>query len=154
MASGKVNSKCVARAIMQAESMSQPEGNDGQERKVEASQDDDQRNAEHEARRLGTSRDQSKSAGDVKDTTSNQTGKRRDSDRHIETERGKIFGGILRQLIADSDDQLAEYRSKIEKLEQRHQRLLALYEQLQVEADAGEDEELREDEVQTRSEEE
>jgi hypothetical protein len=29
-----------------------------------------------------------------------------------------------------------------------------LYEQLQVEADAGEDEELREDEVQTRSEEE
>ncbi len=57
-------------------------------------------------------------------------------------------------MIADSDDQLAEYRSKIEKLEQRHQRLLALYEQLQVEADAGEEEELREDEVQTRSEEE
>jgi hypothetical protein len=100
------------------------------------------------------SRGQGESAGDVKDTTGNPTGKRRDSDRHIETERGKIFGGILRQLIADSDDQLAEYRSKIEKLEQRHQRLLALYEQLQVEADAGEDEELREDEVQTRSEEE
>ncbi len=128
--------------------MSQPKGNggQGQERKAEASQDDDQRNAEHEARRLGTSRDQSKSAGDVKDTTSNQTGKRRDSDRHIETERGTIFGGILRQLIADNDDQLAEYRSKIEKLEQRGLQLLALYEQLQVETSKGEDEELSEEE--------
>lgn len=134
--------------------MSQPEGNDGQERKAEASQDDDQRNTEHEARGLGSSTGQGKSAGDVKDTTGNPTSKRRDSNRHIETERGKIFGGILRQLIADSDDQLAEYRSKIEKLEQRHQRLLALYEQLQVEADAGEDDELPEDEVQTPSEEE
>jgi hypothetical protein len=144
----KVNSKCVAHAIMLGESMSQPKGNggQGQERKAEASQDDDQRNAEHEARRLGTSRDQSKSAGDVKDTTSNQTGKRRDSDRHIETERGTIFGGILRQLIADNDDQLAEYRSKIEKLEQRGLQLLALYEQLQVETSKGEDEELSEEE--------
>ena len=144
--SGKVNSKCVARAIMQGESMSQPEGNDGQERKAEASQDDNQRNAEHEARRLGTSRDQSKSAGDVKDTTSNQTGKRRDSDGHSNTERGTISGGILRQLIAETHDQLAEYRSKIEKLEQRSLQLLALYEQLQVETSKGEDEELSEEE--------
>jgi hypothetical protein len=136
--------------------MSQPEGNggQGQERKAEASQDDDQRNAEHEARRLGASRDQSKSAGDVKDTTSNQTGKRRNSDRHIETERGTIFGGILRQLIADNDDQLADYRSKIEKLEQRGLQLLVLYEQLQIETSKGEDEESSEDEGQTRSEEE
>ena len=136
--------------------MSQPEGNgrQGQERKAEASQDDDQRNAEHEARRLGAFRDQSKSARDVKDTTGNQTGKRRDSDRHIETERGTIFGGILCQLIADNDDQLAEYRSKIEKLEQRGLQLLALYEQLQVETSKGEEDELSEDEVQTRSEEE
>jgi hypothetical protein len=141
---------------MLGESMSQPEGNggQGQERKAEASQDDDQCNAEHEARRLGASRDQSKSAGDVKDATSNQTGKRRDSDRHIETERGTIFGGILCQLIADNDDQLAEYRSKIEKLEQRGLQLLALYEQLQVETSTGEEEESSEEEVQARSEEE
>jgi hypothetical protein len=127
--------------------MSQPEGNDGQERKVEASQDDDQRNAEHEARGLGASRDQGESAGDVKDTTGNPTGKRRDSDRHIETERGKIFGGILRQLIADNDAQLAEYHSKIEKLEQRGLQLLALYEQLQAEMGEGEDEESPEEEL-------
>jgi hypothetical protein len=134
--------------------MSQPEGNDGQEGKAETSQDDDQRNAEHEARRLGASRGQGESAGDVKDTTGNPTGKRRDSNRHIETERGKIFGGILRQLIADNDDQLADYRSKIEKLEQRRLQLLALYEQLQVETDEGEEDKLSEDEVQVRSEEE
>ncbi len=134
--------------------MSQPEGNDGQEGKAETSQDDNQRNAEHEARRLAASRGQGESAGDVKDTTSNPTGKRRDSNRHIKTERGTIFGGILRQLIADNDDQLAEYRSKIEKLEQRGLQLLALYEQLQVETTTGEDEESSEEEVQGRSEEE
>ncbi|HEY9603165.1 MAG TPA: hypothetical protein V6C85_16240 [Allocoleopsis sp.] len=134
--------------------MSQPEGNDGQETKVQTSQDDDQCNAEHEARGLGTSASQGKSAGNVKNTTSNPTGKRRDSNRHVETERGKIFGGILRQLIADNDGQLAEYRSKIEELEKRGQQLLALYEQLQVEADEGEEDELSDDEVQMRSEEE
>jgi hypothetical protein len=139
---------------MQGESMSQPEGNDGQETKVQTSQDDNQRNAEHEARGLGTSASQGKSAGDVKNTTSNPTGKRRDSNRHVEIERGKIFGGILRQLIADNDAQLAEYRSKIEELEKRGQQLLALCEQLQVEADEGEEEELSEGEVQARSEEE
>ncbi|HEY9668925.1 MAG TPA: hypothetical protein V6C91_19100 [Coleofasciculaceae cyanobacterium] len=139
--------------------MSQPEGNDGQERKAEASQDDNQRNTEHEARGLGASNAQGKSAGDVQNTTGNSTGKRRDSDRHIETERGKIFGGILRQLIADNDDQLADYRSKIEKLEHRRLQLLALYEQLQLDIGEGEDEEppeeeLSEDEAQVRSEEE
>lgn len=134
--------------------MSQPEGNDGQETKVQTSQDDNQCNAEHETRGLGTSASQGKSAGDVKNTTSDPTGKRRDSDRHVETERGKIFGGILRQLIADNDGQLAEYHSKIEELEKRGQQLLALYEQLQVEADEGEEDELSEDEVQKRSEEE
>ncbi len=134
--------------------MSQSKGNDGQERKAKASQDDAQRNTEHEARRLGASRDQGESDGDVKDTTGNPTGKRRDSDRHIKTERGKIFGGILRQLIADNDVQLAEYRSKIEKLEQRGLQLLALYEQLQVETSTGEDEESSEEKVQGRSEEE
>ncbi len=139
--------------------MSQPEGNDGQERKAEASQDDNQRNAEHEARGLGASTGQGKSAGHVKNTTGNPTGKRRDSDRHIETERGKIFGGILRQLIADNDDQLADYRSKIEKLEHRRLQLLALYEQLQVDIGEGEEDEaseeqLPEDEAQVRLEEE
>jgi hypothetical protein len=132
---------------MQGESMSQAQGNDGQERKAEASQDDDKRDAEHEARGLGTSASQGKSAGDVKNTTGNPTGKRRDSNRHVEIERGKIFGGILRQLIADNDGQLAEYRSKIEELEKRGQQLLALYEQLQVEADEGEDDELPEEEL-------
>jgi hypothetical protein len=57
-------------------------------------------------------------------------------------------------LIADNDDQLADYRSKIEKLEQRRLQLLALYEQLQVETDEGEEDKLSEDEVQVRSEEE
>jgi hypothetical protein len=57
-------------------------------------------------------------------------------------------------LIADNDDQLAEYRSKIEKLEQRGLQLLALYEQLQVETSTGEEEESSEEEVQARSEEE
>ena len=127
--------------------MSQPEGNDGQERKAEASQDDDKRDAEHEARGLGTSASESKSAGDVKNTTGNPTGKRRDSNRHVEIERGKIFGGILRQLIADNDGQLAEYRSKIEELEKRGQQLLGLYEQLQVETDEGEEDELPEEEL-------
>ena len=127
--------------------MSQAQGNDGQERKAEASQDDDKRDAEHEARGLGTSASESKSAGDVKNTTGNPTGKRRDSNRHVEIERGKIFGGILRQLIADNDGQLAEYRSKIEELEKRGQQLLGLYEQLQVETDEGEEDELPEEEL-------
>ncbi len=141
--------------------MSQPEGNDGQERKVEASQDDNQRNAEHEGRRLGTSVGQSESAGDVKDTTSNPTGERGDSDRHVETDSGKASGGILRQLIEEHEDQLAEYRAKlaeyqsmIEKLEQRRRQLLTLYEQLQVETGEGEEEKLPEDEAEARSEEE
>jgi hypothetical protein len=154
VASKKVNSKCVARAIMQGESMSQPEGNDGQERKVEASQDDDQRNVEHEGRRLGASACQGEGAGDVKNRIGNPTGKRRDSDRHIETGRGKIFGGILRQLIVQTRDQLADYRSKIDNLENSLLQLQQLYEHLQAEMSEGEDEESLENEVQKRSEEE
>jgi hypothetical protein len=138
---------------MQGESMSQPEGNDGQERKAKASQDDNQRNAEHESRGLGTSADQGQSARAVKDRISNPTGKRRDSDGYINTERGTISGGILRQLIAETHDQLADYRSKIDKLENRLLQLEELYAQLQAKTGEGEDEELP-DEVQVQSEEE
>ncbi|MBD1807657.1 hypothetical protein H6F98_19725 [Microcoleus sp. FACHB-SPT15] len=133
--------------------MSQPEGNDGQKRKAEASQDDNQRNAEHEGRGLGTSAGQGESAGAVKDRISNPTGKRRDSDRHINTERGTISGGILRQLIEETHDQLADYRSKINKLENRLLQLEELYAQLQAKTGEGEDEELP-DEVQGQLEEE
>ena len=133
--------------------MSQPEGNDGQERKAEASQDDNQRNAEHEGRGLGTSAGQGESDGAVKDRISNPAGKRRDSDGHINPERGTISGGILRQLIAETHDQLADYRSKIDKLENRLLQLEELYAQLQAKTGEGEDEELP-DQVQVQSEEE
>jgi hypothetical protein len=53
----------------------------------------------------------------------------------------------------DTRDQLADYRSKIEKLENRLLQLQQLHEQLQAEMGEDEDEELP-DEVQVQSEEE
>jgi len=129
--------------------MKQPAGNDKKARQAEVSQQkqQDKCNPEHDTGRLGASASQSERARDVKDTTGNPTGKRRDSSRHIITKRGTTFGGILRQLIAENDDQLAEYRSKIEKLEKRRHQLQELYAQLQQEIDEGQDDELS-DEVE------
>ena len=51
--------------------------------------------------------------------------------------RGTTAGGILRQLIEESDDQLAYHESQIKKLTQRREQLQQLYEELQQKA--GED---------------
>jgi hypothetical protein len=65
----------------------------------------------------------------------------------------------LRQLIAQTRDQLADYRSKIDKLENSLLQLQQLYEHLQAEMGTDEEdevpeEELPENDVQMRSEEE
>ncbi len=136
-------------------------GNGEQARQTKARQADNQCNSEHDPGRLGASASQSERAWDVENEASNPTGKRRDSNRHINSKPGKTFGGILRQLIAENNDQLAEYRSKlaeyqskIEELEHRRSQLQEFYEQLQVNAGEDEDEESSEEEVQARSEEE
>jgi len=134
------------------------EGNDTQARQTKVSQPKDKCIDADDGGGLGTSANQSRRIGDVANEAGNPTGKRRDSDGHVKTKRGKIFGGILRQLIEEHDDQLAEYRSKlaeyqskIEKLEQKRYQLQELYEQLQVDTCEGEE---SPDEVQVRLEEE
>jgi hypothetical protein len=150
--------------------MKRSAGNGEKARQTEVSQQQnkqqDQCNPEHEQGGLGTSASQGRSARDDEDKTDNPIGEKRDSSGFSGTERGKSVGGILRQLIAENNAQLAEYRSKlaeyqskIEDLEQRRYQLREFYEQLQAEIGQGEDdelpeEELREDEGQTRSEEE
>ncbi len=138
-----------------------PEGNDTQARQTKVSKPKNKYIDEDGRGRLGASASQGEIAGNVENKTSYPTGKRRDSNRHIDIKSGKTFGGILRQLIAENGDQLAEYRlklaeyqSKIEELEQRRSQLQEFYEQLQAEIGEGEEDELSEDEVQTRSEEE
>lgn len=138
-----------------------PEGNDKQARQTKVSKQKDQHIDEDCRGRLGASASPGERPWDVENETGNPTGKRRDSNRHIDTEPGKKFGGILRQLIAEHDEQLAEYRSKlaeyqskIEELEQRRSQLREFYEQLQVNTDEGEDDELPEHEVQAGREEE
>jgi hypothetical protein len=138
-----------------------PEGNDTQARQTKVSKPKNKYIDEDCRGRLGTSASQSQRAWDVENEASNPTGKRRDSNRHINSKPGKTFGGILRQLIAENNDQLAEYRSKlaeyqskIEELEQRRSQLQEFYEQLQVNAGEDEDKESSEEEVQARSEEE
>ncbi len=150
--------------------MKRSAGNGEKARQTEVSQQQnkqqDQCNPEHEQGGLGTSASQGRSARDDEDKTDNPIGEKRDSSGFSGTERGKSFGGILRQLIAENDDRLAEYRlklaeyqSKIEELEQRRSQLREFYEQLQAEIGDGEDdeaseEELPEDEAQVRLEEE
>ncbi len=138
-----------------------PEGNDEQARQTEVSKQKDQYIDEDCRGGLGASASQGKRAWDVENEAGNPVGERRDSDRYIDTKPGKTFGGILRQLIAENNDQLAEYRSKlaeyqskIEELEHRRSQLQEFYEQLQVNAGEDEDEESSEEEVQARSEEE
>ncbi len=138
-----------------------PEGNDTQARQTKVSKPKNKYIDEDCRGRLGASASQSERAWDVENEASNPTGKRRDSNRHINSKPGKTFGGILRQLIAENNDQLAEYRSKlaeyqskIEELEHRRSQLQEFYEQLQVNAGEDEDEESSEEEVQARSEEE
>lgn len=143
-----------------------PEGNDEQARQTEVSKQKDQYIDEDCRGGLGASASQGNRAWHVENEAGNPVGERRDSDRYIDTKPGKTFGGILRQLIAENDDRLAEYRlklaeykSKIEELEHRRSQLREFYEQLQAEIGDSEDdelpeEELPEDEVQVRSEEE
>ena len=136
-----------------------PEGNDTQARQTKVSKPKNKYIDEDCRGRLGASASQSERAWDVENEAGNPTSERRDSNRHINSKPGKTFGGILRQLIAENGDQLAEYRlklaeyqSKIEELEQRRSQLQEFYEQLQSEM--GGDDEVSEDEGQTRSEEE
>ncbi len=135
--------------------MKQSAGNDEEARQTKVSQQKQQAQCNLEDGRggLGTSASQGESAGDVENETSNPIRQKRDSSRFSSTERGKTFGGILSQLIVDTRDQLADYRSKIEKLENRLLQLQQLHEQLQAEMGEDEDEELP-DEVQVQSEEE
>jgi hypothetical protein len=132
----------------------QSAGNDEEARQTKVSQQKQQAQCNLEDGRggLGTSASQGESAGDVENETSNPIRQKRDSSRFSSTERGKTFGGILSQLIVNTRDQLADYRLKIEKLENMLLQLQQLYEQLQ--AEMGGDDEASEDEVQTRSEEE
>jgi archaellum component FlaC len=133
----------------------QSAGNDEEARQTKVSQQKQQAqcNLENGRGGLGTSASQGESARDVENETDNPIRQKRDSSRFSSTERGKTFGGILSQLIVDTGDQLADYRSKIEKLENRLLQLQQLYEQLQAEMGEDEDEELP-DEVQVQSEEE
>ena len=135
--------------------MKQSAGNDEKARQTKVSQQKQQAqcNLENGRGGLGTSASQGESARDVENETDNPIRQKRDSSRFSSTERGKTFGGILSQLIVDTRDQLADYRSKIEKLENRLLQLQQLYEQLQAEMGEGEDEELP-DQVQVQSEEE
>jgi TolA-binding protein len=137
------------------------EGNDTQARQTKVSKPKNKCIDEDCTGRVGASASQSERAWGVENETGNPTGERRDSNRNIDTKPGKTFGGMLRQLIAEHNDQLAEYRSKlaeyqskIEELEHRRSQLQEFYEQLQVNAGEDEDEELPEDEVQARREEE
>jgi hypothetical protein len=139
----------------------QSAGNDEEARQTKVSQQKQQAQCNLEDGRggLGTSASQGESAGDVENETSNPIRQKRDSSRFSSTERGKTFGGILSQLIVDTRDQLADYRLKIEKLENMLLQLQQLYEQLQAEMGGDEDdeapeEELPEDEVQVRLDEE
>ncbi len=141
--------------------MKQSAGNGEEARPAKVSQQkqQDQCNLEDGRGGLGTSASQGESAGDVENETDNPIREKRDASRFSGTERGKIFGGILSQLIVQTRDQLADYRSKIEKLENMLLQLQQFYEQLQAEIGDSEDdelpeEELPEDEVQARSEEE
>jgi hypothetical protein len=133
----------------------QSAGNDEEARQTKVSQQKQQAqcNLENGRGGLGTSASQGESARDVENETDNPIRQKRDSSRFSSTERGKTFGGILSQLIVDTRDQLADYRSKIEKLENRLLQLQQLHEQLQAEMGEDEDEELP-DEVQVQSEEE
>lgn len=133
--------------------MSQPKGNDKTARQTEASQDDDQRNPEHDTGGLGAFGGQSQSAGNIENKASNSISQRRDSTRHIDIELGEIFGGMLRQLIVENGEQLADYRSKlaeyqskIEKLEHKRLQLRELYEELQGQASTNENEQALEEE--------
>jgi archaellum component FlaC len=132
----------------------QSAGNGEEARQTKVSQHKQQAECNLEDGRggLGTSASQGESAGDVENETNNPICEKRDSIGFSGTQRGKIFGGILSQLIVDTRDQLADYRSKIEKLENMLLQLQQLYEQLQGEM--GGDDEASEDEGQTRSEEE
>jgi hypothetical protein len=132
----------------------QAAGNDEKARQTKVSQQKQQAqcNSEDDRGGLGASASQGERARDVENKTDNPICEKRDSRRSSGTQRGTIFGGILRQLIAETRDQLADYRSKTEQLENRLLRLQEFYEQLQ--AEIGEEGELSEDEVQTRSEEE
>lgn len=141
--------------------MKQSAGNGEEARQTKVSQHKQQAecNLEDGRGRLGTSANQGASAGDVENEIDNSICEKRDSSRFSDTERGKIFGGILSQLIVQTRDQLADYRSKIEKLESMLLQLQQFYEQLQ--AEMGEDEEdeapedeVPEDKVQGRSDEE
>lgn len=127
--------------------MPHPKGNDQETRQTEVRQRDENCSDEDDSGRLGSSAIQSGKIRHDEDRTNKPICPRRSSDRHTNTEQGKIFGGILRQLIAENDDQLAEYRSKIEKLEKRRHQLQELYAQLQQELDSSEDDELS-DEVE------
>ncbi len=134
-------------------------GEEARQAKVSQQKQQDQCNLEDGRGGLGTSASQGESAGDVENETDNPIRQKRDASRFSGTERGKIFGGILSQLIVQTRDQLADYRSKIEKLENMLLQLQQFYEQLQAEIGDSEDdelpeEELPEDEVQARSEEE
>ncbi len=122
-------------------------GNDEKARQTKVSQHKQQAecNFEDGRRGLGVSASQGARAWDIENKACNSFSQRRDSTRHLNIEIGKIFGGILRQLIAENDEQLADYRSKlaeyqskIEKLEQRRLQLRDFYEELQGEASVGE----------------
>ncbi len=129
--------------------MKQSAGNDEKARPAKVSQQKQQAqcNSEDDRGGLGTSASQGESTGDVQNKTDNPICEKRDSNGFSGTERGTIFGGILRQLIAQTRDQLADYRSKIEQLENRLLQLQEFYEQLQAEIGEGEDDELPEEEL-------
>lgn len=135
--------------------MKKAAGNDEKARQTKVSQHKQQAKCNFEDGRggLGKSASQGTRAWDIENKACNSFSQKRAANRHLDIKFGEKFGGILRQLIAENDEQLAEYRSKlveyqakIEKLEQKRSQLRELYEQLQGQASVGEEEESQEEE--------
>ena len=130
--------------------MKKAAGNDEKARQTKVSQHKQQAQCNFEDGRggLGKSASQSTRAWDIENEACHSFSQKRAFHRHFDLKFGEKLGGILRQLIAENDEQLADYRSKlaeyqlqIEKLEQKRHQLRELYEQLQGQASVGEEEE-------------
>ena len=90
------------------------------------------RNNQNEQNRLGSFEIKSRAVRDEQNKIINSNCQRKNNNREIIFRRRNIAGGILSQLIEDSEDQLAYFERQSKRLKKRIQSLKRLQESLSV----------------------
>lgn len=124
-------------------------GNDEQARQTEIRPEDDQRGDTNRTRGLGKPESGSSQSGNDSHRTDHSNLQSQESRRFTGVSRGEISGGMLSQLILETQEELAYLERKIPRLRARLSSFQQLYQDLQrkTREDFDDEDEVDDEEV-------